>query len=70
MEADVVQVRLWRRSPVATSVMVAIVALLVYALAFDQGALPGVLFGRLTAQGNPLHAFFHDGRHLLGFPCH
>jgi hypothetical protein len=50
--------------------MVAIVALLVYALAFDQGALPGVLFGRLTAQGNPLHAFFHDGRHLLGFPCH
>lgn len=23
-----------------------------------------------AAQGSTLHEFVHDGRHLLGFPCH
>ena len=22
------------------------------------------------ASGNSIHEFLHDGRHLLGFPCH
>jgi len=37
--------------------------LLVYLVAGDQGALSLV-------PGNMLHEWMHDGRHLLGFPCH
>jgi hypothetical protein len=33
---------------------------------FDQGQLSSVLGGDPML----LHEFFHDGRHLLGFPCH
>jgi hypothetical protein len=41
--------------------------LIAFALGFDQG-----LADRLIRQvgNNYLHEFFHDGRHLLGFPCH
>jgi putative cobalt transporter subunit CbtB len=37
--------------------------LLVYLVAGDQGALSLV-------PGKLLHEWMHDGRHLLGFPCH
>ncbi|HZV73744.1 MAG TPA: CbtB-domain containing protein [Conexibacter sp.] len=37
--------------------------LLVYLVAGDQGALSLV-------PGKMLHEWLHDGRHLLGFPCH
>ena len=41
--------------------------------------LPWVLFGQslllllyvvAVAPGSSLHEWLHDGRHLLGFPCH
>jgi cobalt transporter subunit CbtB len=38
-------------------------ALLVYFVGAEQGALS--LIG-----GSTVHEFVHDGRHLLGFPCH
>jgi hypothetical protein len=39
------------------------VALLsLYVVAFDSGAL--------TQTGSLLHELMHDGRHLLGVPCH
>jgi hypothetical protein len=42
---------------------VAAVALLVlYLTGLDQGAV--------SQSGNMLHELMHDGRHLLGFPCH
>lgn len=34
-----------------------------YFLILDQGAMSIV-------PGNLLHEFAHDGRHMLGFPCH
>jgi putative cobalt transporter subunit CbtB len=37
--------------------------LLVYLVGGDQGALSLV-------PGHVLHEWMHDGRHLLGFPCH
>lgn len=37
--------------------------LLVYFLGADEGAASLV-------NGNSIHEFVHDGRHLLGFPCH
>lgn len=36
---------------------------LLYFVSTEQGALS--LF-----QGTSVHEFVHDGRHLLGFPCH
>lgn len=42
----------------------AVVALiLLYFVSTEQGAF--ALF-----QGTYVHEFVHDGRHLLGFPCH
>jgi hypothetical protein len=37
--------------------------LLVYFVGAEEGAMS--LIG-----GNAVHEFVHDGRHLLGFPCH
>jgi putative cobalt transporter subunit CbtB len=37
--------------------------MLVYFVGVDEGAT-SVVPGRL------IHEFVHDGRHLLGFPCH
>ncbi|AVT29497.1 MULTISPECIES: CbtB-domain containing protein [unclassified Plantactinospora] len=42
--------------------VVALLALLVYLVAFDQGAV--------SRSGMYLHELMHDGRHLLGVPCH
>ncbi|MBO3741782.1 CbtB domain-containing protein [Actinoplanes flavus] len=39
-----------------------IMLLLAYLVAFDQGAL--------SQSGTYLHELMHDGRHLLGVPCH
>ncbi|WP_328534600.1 CbtB-domain containing protein [Micromonospora zamorensis] len=36
--------------------------LLAYLVAFDQGAV--------SRSGTYLHELMHDGRHLLGVPCH
>jgi hypothetical protein len=38
--------------------------LVLYFVGIDQGALS--VFGNDTH----VHGFLHDGRHLLGFPCH
>lgn len=36
---------------------------LLYLVGLDQGATS-------VLPGEMLHEFVHDGRHLLGFPCH
>jgi hypothetical protein len=59
-----------RRIPVWLPLVVAALALLVYAVAFDQGLLLEPLFGKAASANAYLHELFHDGRHLLGFPCH
>lgn len=41
-----------------------------YAVAFDQGALISPLTDAMREQGGVLHEVFHDARHLLGVPCH
>lgn len=38
-------------------------SLLAYIVAFEGGAVSAV-------GGATLHEWVHDGRHLLGFPCH
>lgn len=42
--------------------VVTLMLLLSYLVAFDQGAV--------SQTGTWLHELMHDGRHLLGVPCH
>ncbi len=42
--------------------VVTLMLLLTYLVAFDQGAV--------SQTGMLLHELMHDGRHLLGVPCH
>jgi hypothetical protein len=41
---------------------VGLLLLLAYLVGFDQGAV--------SRSGTYLHELMHDGRHLLGVPCH
>ncbi len=57
-----------RLIPVPTlSLVLALLAAagLLFAVAFDQGQLATAAAGDST-----VHEFFHDARHMLGFPCH
>jgi Probable cobalt transporter subunit (CbtB) len=43
-----------------------VVALALWLVTFDNGQLTGVL-----SRGDLFfHEFFHDGRHIVGVPCH
>ena len=40
-----------------------VAALTVFFISADQGAIS-------IPSGNAIHEWVHDGRHLLGYPCH
>ncbi|TCJ13621.1 hypothetical protein E0L93_14465 [Rubrobacter taiwanensis] len=44
--------------------------LLAFAVLYDNGLLLVPLLGEAAHAQNYLHALFHDGRHMLGVPCH
>lgn len=44
------------------ALLAAFLLLQAYLVGFDQGAV--------SQAGNLLHELLHDGRHLLGVPCH
>jgi hypothetical protein len=46
----------------AALLSVGVMLLLAYLVGFDQGAV--------SQSGMYLHELMHDGRHLLGVPCH
>ena len=46
--------------------LLALTLAVLYAVTFDVGAVSS----RLTDSSMYLHELFHDGRHLLGVPCH
>jgi hypothetical protein len=59
----------------AVATLVAIGAVLLalltlYAVFLDQGQLLSPVLGKVAATANYLHELAHDGRHLLGAPCH
>ncbi|MEU4238450.1 CbtB domain-containing protein [Actinoplanes sp. NPDC026619] len=51
-----------RRLLLTALAVVALMLLITYLVAFDQGAV--------SRSGMYLHELMHDGRHLLGVPCH
>lgn len=56
--------------PLWSWVAIALLVLLAFAVLFDNGALLTPFIGEAATANNYLHAFFHDGRHLLAVPCH
>jgi hypothetical protein len=52
-----------------TWLAIVLLAILLVAVGYEQGLLVQLLLGAADT-GNLLHELFHDGRHLLGFPCH
>lgn len=46
----------------AVTAIVVLAALTLYLVGFDQGAI--------SRTGMFMHELMHDGRHLLGLPCH
>ena len=61
-EAGLAPIPLRELAPWALFAGVVLLALL-YLVGMDQGATA-------VFSGEMLHEFVHDGRHLLGFPCH
>lgn len=60
-----------RRRPTPSLMMLLpllMAAALLFAVAFDQGQLAQVV--KAAAGDSTVHEFFHDTRHMLGFPCH
>ncbi len=54
--------------PVTLAGTLLLAAALLFAVAFDQGQLAQVVTA--AAGDSTVHEFFHDARHMLGFPCH
>jgi len=52
-----------RRVPLWTWLIVAVALMAVYALTLENGAT-------LRTGASVIHELFHDGRHILGVPCH
>lgn len=59
-----------RDVPVRMWLAVGLLTLIVFAIGYDQGSLLRLFAGEVAEKNNYLHEFFHDARHLLGFPCH
>ncbi len=55
---------------VVTGVAVILALVALYAVFLDQGQLLSPVLGKVAATANYLHELAHDGRHLLGAPCH
>jgi hypothetical protein len=55
---------------IVTSVAVILALVTLYAVFLDQGQLLSPVMGKVATTANYLHELAHDGRHLLGAPCH
>jgi hypothetical protein len=55
---------------VGTTLLVALLLAMLFVLLSSSGDLLVPLLGQAADVTNYLHEFAHDGRHLLGVPCH
>jgi hypothetical protein len=53
-----------------TWIAIGFLALLLVSVGYEQGLLVQLVLGGAADTSSLLHELFHDGRHLLGFPCH
>ncbi len=55
---------------VGTALLAALLLAMLFVLLSASGELLVPLLGQAADVTNYLHEFAHDGRHLLGVPCH
>lgn len=55
---------------IAIIALVAIFAIGVFEVGYDQGHLFSVVFGEQAYKDMYIHELTHDMRHAAGFPCH
>ncbi len=55
---------------VGTALLAALLLAMLFVLLSASGELLVPLLGQAADATNYLHEFAHDGRHLLGVPCH
>lgn len=55
---------------VGTTLLAALLLAMLFVLLSSSGDLLVPLLGQMADVTNYLHEFAHDGRHLLGVPCH
>jgi hypothetical protein len=58
------------RDLVIAGLALAAALFVLYAVFLDQGGLLAPMLGATSFDGNYLHEFAHDGRHLFAVPCH
>ncbi len=56
--------------PLWSWVAIAFLLAMVFVLLSASGELLAPLLGQVAGVTDYLHEFAHDGRHLLGVPCH
>jgi hypothetical protein len=56
--------------PLWSWLVLALLLLALFVLLSASGALLAPLLGQAAGPFDYLHEFAHDGRHLLGVPCH
>jgi hypothetical protein len=56
--------------PLWSWLALALLLVALFMLLSASGALLAPLLGQAASPFNYLHEFVHDGRHLLGVPCH
>ena len=56
--------------PLWSWLLVALLLLMLFALLSASGDLLAPVVGHAVRAADYLHEFAHDGRHLLGVPCH
>ena len=61
-EVEIPTIPVAQLAPWATFVFL-VAAIVLFFISADQGAVS-------IPSGNAIHEWVHDGRHLLGFPCH
>lgn len=59
-----------RQGLVALPALVGLGLGLLYVLTLDQGLLLSLVQGAAAFDQNVIHELLHDGRHLMGVPCH
>jgi len=61
-ELEIPQIPITQLAPWAAFVFIA-AAIILFFISADQGIVS-------IPAGNAIHEWVHDGRHLLGYPCH
>ena len=56
--------------PLWSWLAIALLLAMLFILLSASGELLAPLLGQVAGVSNYLHEFAHDGRHLLGAPCH